>query len=304
MAGNGPPQYPVLLTYRYSCDNQVLRMMRERTLGNSVTQLYKKLMEQHSEAWTQRILQYLTACEQFTQSFLVQPAVFAEPPLLPALPKPKWLLAVDARDVLGRLDKVKAKITSVFGCVLKMDSTKKVTKKRASAASGTSAWCTNVGNEHSQVLVSVLTAAEGHSLDPMAAGLMKHYQEASPKGMYVDIDCCSQHGQTRVKAMVSEWDELEVRLDIWHFMQRFAAGVTTEAHRLYGAACLSMCVFQWDSEDVAAFAVQRRVSWRQRRLATSQKRGSVLALTGGSWHCTAGGGPGGGGDHQIDWVTD
>lgn len=103
-------------------------MMRERTLGNSVTQLYKKLMEQHSEAWTQRVLQYLTACEPFTRSSLVQPPVFAEPPLLPALPKPKWLLAVYARDVLGRLHEVKGKITSIFGCVLKMDSTKKVSQ--------------------------------------------------------------------------------------------------------------------------------------------------------------------------------
>ncbi|XP_055075101.2 uncharacterized protein [Misgurnus anguillicaudatus] len=120
-------QFPALLTYRYSCDNRVLRMMRERTQGNSVTQLYKKLMEQHSEAWTQRVLQYLTACEPFTRSFLVQPPVFAKPPSLPALPKPKWLLAVYARDVLGQLHEVKAKITSVLGCVLKMDSTKKET---------------------------------------------------------------------------------------------------------------------------------------------------------------------------------
>ncbi|XP_042627584.1 uncharacterized protein LOC109091091 [Cyprinus carpio] len=250
-------QFPALLTYRYSCDNRVLRMMRERTLGNSVTQLYKKLMEQHSEAWTQRVLQYLTACEPFTRSSLVQPPVFPDPPLLPALPKPKWLLAVYARDVLGRLHEVKAKITSVFGCVLKMDSTKKVTKKLAGAASGTAAWCTNVGNEHGQVLVSVLTAAEGHGLDPMAAGLMKRYREAgeaAPKVMYVDRDCCSQHGQSRVKIMFSEWDELVVRLDIWHFMRRFAAGVTTEAHPLYGIfmARLSTCIFQWDPEDVAA----------------------------------------------------
>ncbi len=56
----------------------------------------------------------------------MQRPVFAEPPLLSALPKPKWLLAVYARDVLGRLHEVKAKITSVLGCVLKMDSTKKV----------------------------------------------------------------------------------------------------------------------------------------------------------------------------------
>lgn len=97
-------------------------------MGNSVTQLYKKLQEQHSEAWMQRVLQYLTACEPFARSTVVRPPALPEPPLLPALPKPKWLLAVYARDVLGRLHEVKAKITSVFGSVLKMDSTKKVSQ--------------------------------------------------------------------------------------------------------------------------------------------------------------------------------
>ncbi len=70
-----------------------------------------------------------------------------------------------------------------------------------------------MGNERGQVLVSVLTAAEGHGLDAMAAGLMKRYREAgeaAPKVMYVDRDCCTQHGQSRVKIMFSEWDELEV----------------------------------------------------------------------------------------------
>ncbi|XP_036943164.1 uncharacterized protein LOC119012987 [Acanthopagrus latus] len=250
-------KFPALLTYRYSCGIRVLRMMRERTMGNSVTQLYKKLQEQHSEAWMERVLQYLTACEPFTRSAVVRPSVFAEPPCLPALPKPKWLLAVYARDVLSRLHEVKAKITSIFGSVLKMDSTKKVTKKLAGAAAGTAAWCTNVGNEYGQVLVSVLTAGEGQALDTMAAGLVKRYREAGeapPKVIYVDRDCCSQHGPCRVKAMFAGWDELQVRLDIWHFMRRFAAGVTTEAHPLYGIfmARLSTCIFEWDPEDVAA----------------------------------------------------
>ncbi|RXN13778.1 Epithelial-stromal interaction 1 [Labeo rohita] len=222
-----------------------------------------KFYKKKYPAWSEDILGQLDMghLSQFPalltyRSSLVQPPVFAEPPLSPALPKPKWLLAMYARDVLGRLHEVNAKITSVLGCVLKMDSTIKVTRKLAGAASGTAAWCTN-GNEHGQVLVSVLTAAEGHGLDPMAAGLMKRYQdagEAAPKVMYVDRDCCSQHGQSRVKIMFSEWIELEVRLDIWHFMRRFAAGVTTEAHPLYGIfmARLSTCIFQWDAEDVAA----------------------------------------------------
>ncbi|KAL2082371.1 hypothetical protein ACEWY4_022189 [Coilia grayii] len=73
---------------QYLCDIRVLRMMKERTMGNSVTRLYKKLQEQHSEAWMHRVLQYLTACEPFTRTCVVR-SVFAEPRLLPALPKPK-----------------------------------------------------------------------------------------------------------------------------------------------------------------------------------------------------------------------
>ncbi|KAL6473054.1 hypothetical protein MHYP_G00192420 [Metynnis hypsauchen] len=59
-----------------------------------------------------------------------------------------------------------------------MDSTKKVTKKLAGAAARTAAWATNVGNEHGQVLMSVLTAHEGGGLLPMAVGLMRRYREA------------------------------------------------------------------------------------------------------------------------------
>ncbi|KAK7880493.1 hypothetical protein WMY93_032875 [Mugilogobius chulae] len=250
-------QFPAILTYRYSCDYRVVRMMRERTQGNSVTQLYNKLNEEHSEAWTDRALQYLTACDPFVSSDILERPSFADPPAIPALPKPKWLLSVYSRDVLSRLDEVKAKITSVFGSVLKMDSTKKVTKKLAGAAAHTAAWCTNIGNEHGQVLCSVLTAAEGHGLWPMARGLMRRYREAGvapPTIMYVDRDCCSPHGRSQVKAMFSEWNDLQVRLDIWHFMRRFAAGVNTEAHPLYGLfmARLSRCIYEWDPEDVAA----------------------------------------------------
>ena len=47
------------------------------------------------------------------------------PPITP-VPKGHWFLAVYVRDGLTSLDEVKAKITSTFGSVLKMNSTKKV----------------------------------------------------------------------------------------------------------------------------------------------------------------------------------
>ena len=76
--------------HRFSCDIRVLRIMRERTMGNSSTQLYKKLQEQHSEKWLQRVLQYLTACEPFTRLPLVHPPAFAKPPELPDFKPGCW----------------------------------------------------------------------------------------------------------------------------------------------------------------------------------------------------------------------
>ncbi|KAJ4946156.1 hypothetical protein JOQ06_023826, partial [Pogonophryne albipinna] len=44
---------------------------------------------------------------------------------MPTLPSPIWLLTVYGYNELTRLDEYKARITSTFGSILKMDSTKK-----------------------------------------------------------------------------------------------------------------------------------------------------------------------------------
>ncbi|XP_048576245.1 uncharacterized protein LOC5500237 [Nematostella vectensis] len=90
--------------------------------------------------------------------------------------------------------------------------------------------------------MSVLTATEGQGLQQMANGLMRRYSEANeppPKVMYVDRDCCGQNYKT--KEMFSLWDEMVVRLDIWHIMRRIAAACSTESHPLYSVflRCLS-----------------------------------------------------------------
>lgn len=123
-------QFPAIVTYKYACSRRVLVLLKERSLGNSVGQLVRKLCEEHSEAWLDKVAHYLTACESFLghddcQQLGIRPD-FQRPPPMPALPRYKWLLSVYVRDVLQRLDEVKARITSTYGSVLKMDSTKKV----------------------------------------------------------------------------------------------------------------------------------------------------------------------------------
>ncbi|MED6275515.1 hypothetical protein CHARACLAT_027275, partial [Characodon lateralis] len=157
-----------------------------------------------------------------------------------------------------------ARITSTFGSILKMYSTKKVTKKLAGAASDTAAWVTNVGNEHGQVLMSVLTCSEGsEGLDAMAAGLMGRYRVVevpSPVLMYVDRNCCNRDGVLKTAALFHEWGNLVVRLDIWHLMRRFACGVTSESHELYPTFMkqLSHCIFEVDSADARRLTEAKR----------------------------------------------
>nr|XP_054600042.1 uncharacterized protein LOC107372644 [Nothobranchius furzeri] len=256
-------QFPAVLTYKLSCDQRVVAMLRSRTLGNSATQLCNTLREQHSDAWMRRAIQYIGVCEQFLALGTTRGQI-ALPPQMPPVPSPVWLLTVYGYDVLTRLDEYKARITSTFGSILKMDSTKKVTKKLAGAASGTAAWSTNVGNEHGQVLMSVLTCCEGsEGLSKMAAGLMRRYRLAevpAPQLIYVDRDCCKQDGVSKTAALFPEWERLIVRLDIWHLMRRFASGVTTESHELYPTFMrqLSYCIFEVDAEDARRLVGAKR----------------------------------------------
>lgn len=125
-----------------------------------------------------------------------------------------------------------------------------MTKKLAEKAAGTASWVTNVGNEYGQVLMSVLTDT-GDGLQDMAEGLMNRYKEAevsSPQVLYVDRDCYSQ----RMNSKFYQWENMQIRLDIWHFLRRFAAGCSSESHALYSTfmSQLSACVFKCDPEDL------------------------------------------------------
>ena len=247
----------MILTYRYACDVRVIRLLRQRGLGNSATQLQKKLTEQHSEQWLKCTIHYLNDCKYFRDASnvgLITCPKFEDPPEYIPVPTYKWFLTAYAQDILPRMEEIKSGITSIFGNIIKMDSTKKIVKKLAGHSAGTASWATNVANEKGQILMSVLTASEGVGLAPMAAGLMKRYSDArepSPKVLYVDRDCC-EGGAVKVKDLFSKWPGLIISLDIWHFMRRLALGCTTESHPLYGVFLgrLSQCIFEWSKEDL------------------------------------------------------
>ena len=247
-------QWPCILTAKLACDLRIIRLLRNRGLGNSSSQIQKKIDEQHGEAHLQKTIHYLTDCSGFSEAVkkgLVDDVSFSPIPTLKPVPKHRWLMQVYSQDVLHRHEEIKASITSIFGTVLKLDSTKKVTKKLSSASAK---WTTNVGNEYGQVLMTVLTGSEGYGLGRMLTGIVNRYTDASvppPILLYVDRDCCGSASAT-LRRMLSPWSSLQIRLDIWHFMRRISTGCTTDSHQLYGTFMghLSRAIFEWDDGDV------------------------------------------------------
>ncbi|XP_043188879.1 uncharacterized protein LOC122363529, partial [Amphibalanus amphitrite] len=258
-------QFPAVLTYKLTCDKAVIRLLRERGLGNSPAQLQKKIAEQVGEEYLSHTLRYLGDCAMRSAAFDGWELPFAPPPPHPVVPSARWLMRVYLQDALTRHQEYLAAITSVFGEILKMDSTRKVAKKLAGAAANTARWATNVTNEHGLVLNCVLTATEGAGLLDMGRGLVARYRDAKvmpPRVLYVDRDCCGATQTTPAPALHAfpGWEGMPVRLDAWHFMRRLAAGVTTDAHQLYGLLMsrLSAAIFETDPGDLAALIRAKR----------------------------------------------
>ncbi|KAK1904844.1 DNA ligase [Dissostichus eleginoides] len=230
--------FPAVLTYRLSCDRRVLALMKGRTLGNSASRLHSFLVEQHTAEWMRRSIHYLHTCRRFEVAGVQMPRPQPPPQMVP-VPSSGWLLSTYARESFTRIEELNAKVTSTFGSILKMGSTKKVRNKLAGADAGTTLWMSSVGNELGQVLMSVLTAAEGYGLRDMARG---------PAG---PIPAGREGASTA--ALFPAWPHLAVRLDICHFMRRLAAGVTSKSHPLYPEFMrpLSGCIFEWDAEDLS-----------------------------------------------------
>lgn len=251
-------EFPVVQTYRSACHHTVMEMLRGRTLGNSSTALQQRIHELHSECHLRSCLSYLDDCRRYKNycTLYGKPVPqFDDPQPFRSPLSARWLLSCYVRDVYARMPLIQASLTSTSGQILKMDSTKKVCKKLQGAIAGAANWMTSVSNEVGQVLISVLTTSEDRaSLRPLADGLMQRYITNSwkpPILMYIDKDCCVNDGPSHIQALFHGWPELQVRLDIWHFMRRLAVGCVSEAHPLYATfmSRLSGCLFVVDAAD-------------------------------------------------------
>lgn len=70
-----------------------------------------------------------------------------------------------------------------------------------------------------------------------------------------------------------------VRLDIFHFMRRFTAGLTTEHHPLYATFCskLSSCIYEWAQDDICRLKEAKRSELKKEHAGVDPTEGQVLA---------------------------
>ena len=102
--------------------------MKPRTSGNSSSYLQSAIEEAHIKEWARQTIRYLSDCEQHMKMATFVPSAVAPlpPPPFRPLPLAQWFETVHSNDILSHLDEMKGVITSTYGRILKMDSTKKV----------------------------------------------------------------------------------------------------------------------------------------------------------------------------------
>ncbi len=116
----------LFLLCRLSCDKEIVRWMWGRSLGNSSTSAYRNLCVRHREHWIAQTTHYLSVVGKFLDYATDPSRLNTQLPQMVPVPCPAWLLSVYANDVITRPPELKAGVTSIYGTILKMDSTKKV----------------------------------------------------------------------------------------------------------------------------------------------------------------------------------
>nr|XP_021326769.1 uncharacterized protein LOC101885269 [Danio rerio] len=254
--------FPAVLTLRRGVDKQVIRLMRDRTEGNTMVKVWRQVQESHCEDYLQRKDLYTTLLSQYNKPGKITRSLcqqFQRPPARREPPSARLMRKAFLISEADNIEDYRTQIMSTFGQVLKYDSTKKICKKLSGDGKGTAEWCTNVANEQGQILISVLTCEESlEKMRPMAEGLMERYRRADkapPELMYVDRGCCRVHAVSSVEQLFSDWTDrgMLVRLDIFHWIHRFDAALRTDHHPKYALfkSALSAAVFAYNKDDMA-----------------------------------------------------
>ncbi|CAL8334536.1 unnamed protein product [Boreogadus saida] len=120
--------FPAILTPRRGVDKQVVRLMRDRTEGNTMVKVWRQVQEGHCEEYLQRKDLYTTLLCQLSRPGSIMSALghqYQKPPTRRELPSPRLLRKAYLIYEAEHIEDYRTQIMSTFGKVLKYDSTRK-----------------------------------------------------------------------------------------------------------------------------------------------------------------------------------
>ena len=123
--------FPAVLTHKATCDRKVATMLQG---GHWRIPPITCVWELHSEQWIRQVILYLSDCKHHKEktskgiagAMGQLPTQYEAPPQLLNMLGARWFVKCYGNETLARLNEVKAQVTSVYGKILKLDSTKKV----------------------------------------------------------------------------------------------------------------------------------------------------------------------------------
>lgn len=121
----------IIKLYRRGVDKNVVRLLRDRTEGNTMTKVWRQIQENHVEDYLHRKDLYTTLLMTLVKPGGIVPALghtFEAPPPQRELPSARLLRHAFLLAEANNVQDYRTQILSTFGTVLKMDSTKKVHK--------------------------------------------------------------------------------------------------------------------------------------------------------------------------------
>lgn len=119
----------IITLYRRGVDKNVVRLLRDRTEGNTMTKVWRQIQENHYEEYLQRKDLYTTLLMTLLKPGGIVSALghqFEAPPPPRELPSACLLRHAFLLSEASNVQDYRTQILSTFGTVLKMDSTKKV----------------------------------------------------------------------------------------------------------------------------------------------------------------------------------
>ena len=134
----------------------------------------------------------------------------------------------------------------------------------------------SLSNEKNEVLNCVFTNTEAiEDLCELCTGVEKRYKDAgadAPQVLYVDCNCCSKcteggsSGESPLLKLFPTWIDTALKLDIWHWLDRFKHGCTSDSHIAFPIFMrkLSTAIWEWDNADMELFLDAKGAELAQR----------------------------------------